>query len=45
MEERMRVLGELATRCREVCVPLHLPAVSKIATSLVSLADQLAEGR
>ena len=45
MEERMRVLAELATRCREVCSPLHLPTVSKIAEALVDLADQLAEAR
>ena len=45
MEERMRVLAELATRCRDVCSPLFLPAVSKITESLVDLADQLAEGR
>jgi hypothetical protein len=45
MEERMRVLAELATRCREVCSPLYMPTVSKVADSLVDLADELAEGR
>ena len=45
LEERMRVLAELATRCRDVCAPLHLPAVQKIADALVDLADVLAEGR
>ena len=45
MEERMRTLAELATRCRDVCSPLFLPAVSKIADALVDLADELAEGR
>jgi hypothetical protein len=45
MEERMRVLAELATRCREVCSPLYLPLVAKVADELVRLADQLAEGR
>lgn len=45
LEERMRTLAELATRCREVCSPLYMPTVSKIAGSLVSLADELAEGR
>ena len=45
MEERMRTLAELATRCREVCSPLHLPTVSRIADALVALADELAEGR
>ncbi len=45
MEERMRVLAELATRCQELCSPLYLPTVSRIAEELVELADQLAEGR
>jgi hypothetical protein len=45
MEERMRVLADLATRCREVCSPLYLPIVARIADELVRLADQLAEGR
>jgi hypothetical protein len=45
MEERMRVLAELATACREVCVPLHLPTVTRIASALTDLADQLAEAR
>ncbi|HET9851787.1 MAG TPA: ferritin-like protein [Candidatus Limnocylindrales bacterium] len=45
MEERMRVLAELATRCRDVCAPLYLPIVARIADELVRLADELAEGR
>jgi hypothetical protein len=45
MEERMRVLAELATRCRDVCAPLYLPIVARVADDLVRLADQLAEGR
>ena len=45
MEERMRVLAELATRCRDVCSPLYLPTVSRISEDLVRLADELAEGR
>ena len=45
MEERMRVLAELGTRCKEVCSPLHLPTLTKITDSLVDLADQLAEAR
>jgi hypothetical protein len=44
MEERMRVLAELATACREVCSPLHLPAVTRIASSLEELAEELAAG-
>ena len=45
MEERMRVLAELATRCRDVCSPLYMPIVARIADDLARLADQLAEGR
>jgi hypothetical protein len=45
LEERMRVLAELATRCRDVCAPLYLPIVARVADDLVALADQLAEGR
>jgi hypothetical protein len=45
LEERMRTLAELATRCREVCSPLYMPTVSKVAEALVRLADELAEGR
>jgi len=45
IEERMRVLADLATRCREVCSPMHLPTVTKITGALVDLADQLAEAR
>jgi hypothetical protein len=45
MEERMRLLAELATRCRESCAPLYLPALTKITDALTDLADQLAEAR
>jgi hypothetical protein len=45
MEERLRTLAELATRCRDVCSPLYLPTVAKIADALVDLADELAQGR
>jgi len=45
MEERMRVLAELGARCKEVCSPMHLPAVTKVTNALVDLADQLAEAR
>jgi hypothetical protein len=44
MEERMRVLAELATACRDVCSPLHLPLVTRIAASLEELAEELAQG-
>ena len=45
MEERMRVLAELGSRCKEVCSPLYLPALTKVTDSLVDLADELAEAR
>jgi hypothetical protein len=45
MEERMRLLAELGTRCREACSPLYMPTVAKITEALVDLADQLAEAR
>jgi hypothetical protein len=45
LEERMRLLAELGTRCKEVCSPLHLPTLTKITDALVDLADQLAEAR
>jgi hypothetical protein len=45
MEERMRVLAELGTRCREVCSALHLPTLEKVTAALGDLADQLAEAR
>jgi hypothetical protein len=45
MEERMRTLAELATRCRDLCPLGYLPSISKIADALVELADELAAGR
>ena len=44
-KERMRELAVLATRCRDVCAPLYLPIVARIADDLVALADELAEAR
>jgi len=45
MEERMRVMSELAVHCREVCSPLYMPILVKITGALDDLADQLAEAR
>jgi hypothetical protein len=45
MEERMRLLAELGTRCREACSPLYMPIVAKVTEALTDLADQLAEAR
>jgi len=43
MEERMRVLAELATRCRNACNPIYMPALTQITVALAALADELAE--
>ena len=45
MEERMREIAELATRCRDVCSPLYLPIVARVADNLIALADELSEAR
>ena len=45
LEERMRVLAELGTKCQEACSPLYIPIVSRITGSLEELADQLGEAR
>lgn len=45
MEERLRNIAELGMRCREVCSPLHMPALTKVTDALRDLADQLAEAR
>jgi Ferritin-like len=45
LEERMRVLAELATHCLQACNPIYLPALTKITSALGDLADELAEAR
>jgi Ferritin-like len=45
MEERMRQLAEMGTRCKEACSPLHMPAVTKITDALRQQADRLSAGR
>jgi hypothetical protein len=45
MEERMRLLAELGTRCKALCSPLYFPMLEKVTASLTDLADQLAEAR
>jgi hypothetical protein len=45
MEERLRVLAELGTKCQEACSPLYLPTVSRITSALEDLADQLGAAR
>jgi hypothetical protein len=45
MEERMRVLAELATRCSNACIPIYAPILTKVVAALETLADQLSEAR
>jgi hypothetical protein len=45
LEERMRLIAELATHCRDSCSPLFMPALTKVVDSLVELADQLSQAR
>ncbi|HEU4672831.1 MAG TPA: hypothetical protein VFS32_08030, partial [Candidatus Limnocylindrales bacterium] len=45
LEERMRVLADLGTRCKSMCVPQHLPTLEKVTGSIGELADRLAAAR
>ena len=45
LEERMRLLSELGTRCQNMCSPQYMPTLVKVTATLDSLADQLAEAR
>lgn len=45
MEERLRDVAELATRCRESCSPIYMPPLTAITNQLRGQADQLAAGR
>jgi hypothetical protein len=45
MEERLREIAELATRCRDECIPSFLPPLSRIADALRAQADMLAAAR
>ena len=45
LEERMRLLSELGTRCQSVCAPLYMPTLTKVTSALGDLAGQLAEAR
>ena len=42
MEERLREVAELATRCRDACIPSFLVPLSRITDALRRNADQLA---
>jgi hypothetical protein len=42
MEERLREIAGLATRCRDACPPLFLPALARVTDALRAQADTLA---
>jgi hypothetical protein len=42
MEERLREIADLATRCRDACPPGYLPPVSRVTDALRAQADRLA---
>ena len=41
MAERLREVAELAMRCRNECVPAHLPALSQVTRTLREQAARL----
>jgi hypothetical protein len=45
MAERLREIADLATRCRDACVPKYLPTLAKVTDALRIQADRLAEAR
>jgi len=45
MEERLREIADLATRCRDSCIPTFLMPLAKITDSLRAQADRLAAAR
>ena len=45
MEERLREVAELATRCRDACIPSFLVPLSRITDALRRHADRLASAR
>jgi Ferritin-like len=45
IEERMRNVAELATRCRESCAPLYMAPLIKVTDALRQQADRLAAAR
>ncbi|HEX6140574.1 MAG TPA: ferritin-like domain-containing protein [Candidatus Limnocylindria bacterium] len=42
MEERLREIAELATRCRDQCMPTFMPILARVTDSLRKQADRLA---
>ena len=45
MEERLRDIAGLATRCRDQCVPTYMVPLIKVTDALSGFADQLAAAR
>ena len=45
IEERMREIADLATRCRDECIPTFLPPLSRITDALRAQAEVLAAAR
>jgi Ferritin-like len=45
IEERMRDVAELATRCRDSCAPLYMAPLIKVTDALRASADRLAAAR
>jgi hypothetical protein len=45
IEERMREIADLATRCRDECIPTFLPPLSQITNALRAQAEVLAAAR
>jgi hypothetical protein len=45
MEERLREIADLATRCRDECIPTFLPPLSQITNALRAQAEALAAAR
>jgi len=45
MEERLREIAELATRCRDACIPQFLPPLARVTDALRAQADRLAAAR
>ena len=41
MAERLREIADLATRCRDECIPTFLPPLSRITDVLRAQADAL----
>jgi ferritin-like protein len=45
IEERLRTVAELATRCRDSCSPIYMPPLMKVTDTLRAQADRLAAAR